>query len=248
MLIREARRRSNLPTYVPARSFASALIDIVGAPRIPGESLTVASLRDAVERIDHNDRLRGVLLTAIDGAQGDLDRVRSNLEMWYNATMDRVSGWYKRRTQAILALLGLSVAILFNIDAVQVAQNLNTDKAYRQAVVNQAGTLLRTDEGARGAPQERLKQLQQDLSRAGFLIGWPAPQLTACQGSGCTGAFLRMLLGWLVTALAVTLGAPFWFDVLNKFMVIRSTVKPSEKSLPEASKDSRPAPPQPGGA
>jgi hypothetical protein len=36
---------------------------------------------------------------------------------------------------------------------------------------------------------------------------------------------------------AVSLGAPFWFDVLNKFMVVRSTVKPKEKSQTEASKD-----------
>ena len=33
------------------------------------------------------------------------------------------------------------------------------------------------------------------------------------------------------------LGAPFWFDVLNKFMVIRATVKPREKSPDEASED-----------
>jgi hypothetical protein len=50
-----------------------------------------------------------------------------------------------------------------------------------------------------------------------------------------------MVLGWLITAFAITLGAPFWFDVLNKFMVVRSTVKPSEKSGDEASKDARPA-------
>jgi hypothetical protein len=48
----------------------------------------------------------------------------------------------------------------------------------------------------------------------------------------------QMGLGWLVTAFAITLGAPFWFDVLNKFMVVRSTVKPNEKSGDEASKDS----------
>jgi hypothetical protein len=28
---------------------------------------------------------------------------------------------------------------------------------------------------------------------------------------------------------AITLGAPFWFDLLNRFMVARSTVKPDEK-------------------
>jgi hypothetical protein len=53
------------------------------------------------------------------------------------------------------------------------------------------------------------------------------------------GAVL-MVLGWLITAFAITLGAPFWFDVLNKFMVVRSTVKPHEKSVEEASKDARP--------
>jgi hypothetical protein len=49
------------------------------------------------------------------------------------------------------------------------------------------------------------------------------------------------LAGWLLTALAVSLGAPFWFDTLNKIMVVRSTVKPSEKSRDEASKDPVPA-------
>jgi hypothetical protein len=34
------------------------------------------------------------------------------------------------------------------------------------------------------------------------------------------------LLGLLLTALAIALGAPFWFDLLNKFIVLRSSVKP----------------------
>jgi hypothetical protein len=45
------------------------------------------------------------------------------------------------------------------------------------------------------------------------------------------------LAGWLLTAIAMTLGAPFWFDTLNKFMVVRSTIKPEEKSGVEPSKD-----------
>jgi hypothetical protein len=50
-----------------------------------------------------------------------------------------------------------------------------------------------------------------------------------------------VLLGWLITACAISLGAPFWFDMLNKIMVVRSTIKPQEKSQPEASKDKAPA-------
>ena len=39
-----------------------------------------------------------------------------------------------------------------------------------------------------------------------------------------------LLAGYLATAFAVMLGAPFWFDLLGKLMVVRSTVKPKQKS------------------
>jgi hypothetical protein len=35
--------------------------------------------------------------------------------------------------------------------------------------------------------------------------------------------------GILASALAATLGAPFWFDVLNRFVDVRSTIKPRDK-------------------
>ena len=53
--------------------------------------------------------------------------------------------------------------------------------------------------------------------------------------------WLLKIIGIFITALAVSQGAPFWFDLLNKFIVIRSTVKPQEKSQTQPSKD-KPAP------
>ena len=64
-----------------------------------------------------------------------------------------------------------------------------------------------------------------------------------CNRTKAVGLLLLAIPGWIATALAVMLGAPFWFDVLNKFMVIRSTVKSYEKSSPEGSEDRRPAQP-----
>jgi hypothetical protein len=51
-----------------------------------------------------------------------------------------------------------------------------------------------------------------------------------------TFSALTLLAGWIVTALAISFGAPFWFDTLNRFMVVRSTVKPQEKSGTEVAK------------
>ena len=58
-------------------------------------------------------------------------------------------------------------------------------------------------------------------------------------GAVCASLYgiLLLLVGYVATAAALTLGAPFWFDVLNKIMVIRSTVKPREKSQEEGSED-----------
>jgi len=225
-------------------------------------------------------------------AQGDLDKVRANIENWYNGTMDRVSGWYRRRTQTILFLIGLGAAAALNVDAITIAKRLNNDKALRQAAVAQAGAVVRgqgansqganAGQGANGqgvpkTPIESLQertytQLRTNLDEIGFPVGWyvkgspwkdwsnfrlvPAPQACGRPGADQNGRpaatapdecknfrppglteWIEIGLGWLVTALAIMLGAPFWFDVLNKFVVVRSTVKPHEKSPEEASED-----------
>ena len=47
----------------------------------------------------------------------------------------------------------------------------------------------------------------------------------------------KRTVGWIITALAISLGAPFWFDLLNKLMQLRGTVKSGDekddKTTPE---------------
>jgi len=83
-----------------------------------------------------------------------------------------------------------------------------------------------------------LKKAQCQLEGLGLPIGWSNetdPRLN--WNGGTLGEQIQWhLLGWLLTALAISLGAPFWFDLLNKFIVVRSTVKPKEKSAEEKPK------------
>jgi len=82
------------------------------------------------------------------------------------------------------------------------------------------------------------------LEKIGLPIGWsdPAKKQTLAgfyhvgPARWLLAAFL-LVAGYLTTALAIMLGAPFWFDLLGRLIVIRSTVKPNEKSPDEASKD-----------
>ena len=253
------RARANLPAYIPAPSFARAFLDItlrgpVGdAPSGPDAALRVMSIESlkATARDMPDNRIRRALLSALDTADGDLDRVRRNLEAWFDACMDRVSGWYKRRTQIILFVIGLVTAGVMNIDAFSVGRALFQDKALRDGAVAQATELLSRDAGhpLAAQAQDAFSALQRDLDLIQFPTGWePPPQHlqrgieTAApdDGPGATAetgydamaridpmAVIQMLIGWAVTGFAVMLGAPFWFDMLSRFVVVRSTIKPT---------------------
>ncbi|MGC3964467.1 MAG: hypothetical protein QM803_14430 [Rhodocyclaceae bacterium] len=221
----------NLPSYIPSRSFALALLDIAARPtgQAPIE-VSPEYLRTAIASIGCAS-VRRVMLGACDASRGDLDGMRRYIETWYDTAMDRASGWYRRRTQGIIFALGLTMALVLNVDTLRVARTLYEQAAVRVALV---------EDGARIADMLRNQpasaQIVGTLFERSLPMGWSARDFDGSTGD----VALRLLLsipGWLLTALSISLGAPFWFDVLNRVTVIRSTVKPHEKSPEEPSQD-----------
>jgi hypothetical protein len=224
-----------LPSYVAASRVAQALLDIAGRGAVTDEvssdpasaPLTVSSIRARLLNVQ-SLRVRRVLLHALDASRGDLEQAKKFLEDWFNDAMERVSGWYKRATQWVVFVIAVVVSVGMNIDSLAVAKHLYRDEAARSAAVASAGVI--TSQGKPPTAEEAKKTLE----ALELPVGWSDGKLPK-DGLG----WLNRLGGWAITALAATLGAPFWFDVLNKVMVIRSTVKPREKSSEELSKDAQ---------
>jgi len=209
--------------------------------------LDLNQVRKSIASIN-NRPVQRALLTAIDTATGDLAKAQVSVEAWYNSAMDRVSGWYKRRTQLVLFALGLIVAIAANANSFTVAEGLSRDKSLRDAVVAEAqATASRPT-----APAANAHEQVADLDKLRLPIGWSDVEFLApwdekfaagkycvpqrpCSASYYWLTYVILpILGWLMTAIALSLGAPFWFDVLNKIMRVRSTVKPKEKGPKKA--------------
>ena len=256
------RDGTKLPSYIPSRTFALALWNMAstaaagdGSGGAAGVTADLKAVRAAVAAHLPNRELRTALLTLIDEAQGDVEKARRNIEEWYDGMMDRVSGWYKRRTTVLMLLLGCVVAAVVNADTINIANTLARDGALRSSLVAAAEQRIRTPlptTTAAGTPQEldaqatrNLQSAQDAVNELGLPIGWT--RATADNRNDrrrvpdTFGDFFLKLVGILVTGFAISQGAPFWFDILNKFMVVRSTVKPAEKSGEQPSKD-RPAP------
>jgi hypothetical protein len=248
-----------LPSYIPQANFAMGVLAVVESYANPGAGGAPGSLdrlRLALEGVP-NAQVRNVVRAGIRLSGGDPERLRQYLEAWFDGAMDRVSGQYRRHTQVWVLLGSLVVAVALNVNTISIVQGLSENSAMRKAIADNAG--LVADDKTLTDSQAKLDRQIASVRQAGLPIGWDAPVRDelgrlALQGPELPrskdgtaakvvplGALL-VALGWLMTALAISLGAPFWFDILNKFMVVRATVKPSEKSGEEASKDAAPTP------
>lgn len=240
------------PSYIPSRTFSLALWNLASGVGQAGEAAVgltrdLPKIRKAVESLP-NAKVRQTLLTLIDEANNDFDRARENVERWYDDVMDRVSGWYKRKTQWILLALGFAAALCLNVDSVTIANTLSQDAALRTSLV-EASKGYAAQPTQQGTAEDKIKENLKEIRKLGLPIGWtrvsadkdprglPIGFTGEQKALDVLGWWLSKLFGLSVTALAISLGAPFWFDVLNKFMVVRSTIKPHEKSGETPSKD-----------
>lgn len=212
------------PSYVSAQNFASALLQ---ALRAGASGQALDQVKESIDALPPG-RLREALVTALNEADGDWDKLKTGIERWYDGAMDRLSGQYKRYTQLITFILGLVLAIAFNVDTVRIVQRLYAEPTLREAMVEQARKTV--EAGAPAVAQDRdlpakaaaVERARDDLLR-NAPVGWTAPpSLTLAQ--------LASAPGWLVTALAGMLGAPFWFDLLNKLINIRNAGPKPESS------------------
>lgn len=251
---------SALPSYIPARNFAQALLDMTArgidvrvATQAGAEAnlLTVESVRRNIGTLGAPEVQR-VILAALDSAQGDLARAQEALERWFDSAMDRISGQYRRETQWWLFGVGLATALWLDVDSIRIAETFYHDPAKRQVAVALAERVTAGDTPAASvAPSgDTTARAQIDASMSMIeAMRLPIRERAWTSWAEFGRAASRGWLGWLMTAFAISLGAPFWFDTLNKIMVIRSTVKPREKSPEEGSEDRKPhAPTRAAGA
>lgn len=182
-----------------------------------------------------NGSLKRSLQTLIIQSEDDMAKFERSLETWYDEQMARISGWYKRWSRVMLAVVGFIVAILLNIDTFQMGHALYVDAPIRQAVASAADSgALCQGETSSDARDTCARQELTKLKAAGLPIGYSAgcklSHPARCWSWSMESDlhfwdFPLKLLGWIVTAFAVSFGAPFWFDALSKWGSLRNAGK-----------------------
>jgi hypothetical protein len=212
----------SLKTAVLALAMALTNAPVSETAPAPGAIATPGAIgiRSAVERMGNADVKRAVLALMGQSAPGAADLL-PKLQAWFDDAMDRVSGWYKRTAQLITIGIGLFIVLLLNADTVMIADGLARDPAVRAGVVAaaQQAASKQTQTLDLSAFEKQANQLQ-------LPIGWSGTSGDPRSLPSDFVGWLTKLLGLAVTIVAVSMGAPFWFDMLNKLLNLRLTGTP----------------------
>lgn len=212
------------PSYIPA--------SVVGQV---AESLILAKAGvNALSDATGKGLLDGSIGSFARQCAGDASAFRTAVEEHFNAAMDRANGWYKRYTQTVALVAAAVLVIGANLDTLQVVRTLQISPDARARLVETASNALKsaasvpvdatkmagatngggTIEQTRKA-REAMDRAFQQMQSSALIFGWsqvPEPsQLPA------------KIVGLLISIFAVSLGAPFWFDILQRFMKVRAT-------------------------
>ena len=163
---------------------------------------------------------------------------------WFDAMMDRSTGWYKRLTQLWNFVLGIGLAIACNLNVIAITRALSTNDKLREALVQKAEAAVKElntapvpTPPAAATPatsasgsmntqaqygEAEFKETMDEISAAGFPVGWNTATANAWRKHPFS-SFFESLLGWFMAGAAATLGAQFWFDLMKKIVNLRGT-------------------------
>lgn len=133
------------PSYIGSKAFAKALIDML-VPAIAGAAITSPPTQGAIRAAilalpagtPGEQKLQQSLAALLRAANYNVAKFEAAIEDWFNSSMDRVTGWYKRHAQTWLICLALILAVVCNVDSIRIVQELANNPNLAKSVAAQA--------------------------------------------------------------------------------------------------------------
>ena len=153
--------------------------------------------------------------------QGAKSTFVAKINGWFDQTIDRVSERFTLGARGITFACALAVAFALQLDTIGIINSLWINDALRQQLVNEAGAIEKANPGAPGQVL-RLSGGSEgvylgDLAKYG-LIAAPNPATWSAE------LYPIKIPGILLSALLLSLGAPFWYNALKNLLRLRSVI------------------------
>lgn len=221
-------RVSRAPEWLSSKNFVSILVNT-----LKKSDSAVAKVDEMIEDLPADSKLRKVLEQFKSEGYEDIEAFKGRLQNWFDDVMDHSGAWYKRHLQMVTIFVGLTIAAVINADTFDIYNHLANNATARQSLskmaeafiaknnslpipTNQPDSLTLTEIKTQITNFTQSDQYSKVSNVLG--LGWSSADVFTSPA-----AWFKRILGWFVTALAISLGAPFWFNALKKIVSIRSS-------------------------
>ena len=151
------------------------------------------------------------------------------MEDWFDKSMDRASGVYKRNAKLIAFLLGLTIAIAGNIDSIHMVDRIAKDQALQSSLNRAADNIVK---GNNKLDDKTIKEINAEAEKISLPVGWGESEVLQQQNRSIKlldiipiSSLSITLFGWIISAIAISMGSSFWFDLLGKLINVKDIGK-----------------------
>ena len=158
-----------------------------------------------------------------------LNQFQKEVEQWFDNGMERAANVYKRNARGVAFLLGITIAIATNLDTLNLIDHLSKDSLMRATINYYSQELINNSSNSDEMDIENIQnQVNVALDDVKLPIGWGNDVLTDQAVENQSSDYLKWLkrlLGWIISGIAISMGADFWFNLLKKIIEVKNVKK-----------------------
>ena len=229
-------------SYIDPNTLARLLVGGLATMGENGGSFK--DISDVVDKLSDSP-LKAQLQALVRTTENNTEKLVNSVSDWVDRSLTMLGESYKKRLQVSSFCIGLAAAIFLNIDTVALVEHLYKNKEARDATVALAVQITENTDAEQFEKCQKLNTKEREsapdcaalngLINAIQLRNDDLGKLPIGRGENAIAdaefwcsISPASILGWLLTALSVSLGAPFWFELLNKLINVRHGMRKPE--------------------
>jgi len=195
---------------VPVSTLVDAYFDLVGLTA--NKDLNLMQLAELVDKLPDSEG-KQAFINWINQGVTNIDDLRKRTTAYFTGLMEQASATFRANARSFVIILSIAVTVLFGTDSIQLAKALWTNAELR-AIATAKAQMVVQQEGATASLDDLIRQLG-DIT---IKIGWWQTERPAAGADAMTWVsfVLLKILGLSLTAVAVSQGSSFWYDLLKK--------------------------------
>ncbi len=231
------------PSYIATENFTSALIDEIQKCGIKkAYARNIDDLKKKIDAIKDSfikSKLQEIITELEETQQASITSVKKKISEWYDGYMLSVTEVYRNYIRMWIFGISFFVAFTMNVDSLVLIEYFFENKEKRELMISFAENVGKddykiNDSLASDRRLEEIKRLKKavvdDINAFDLPNGWKEGGMKSTLlyeqkvlNNPTSNSSFRKVIGLFLTTISLTLGAPFWYQLMVNLLALRKS-------------------------